>query len=154
MGRDWLFQTEEGKCNFRCAAVIIRGGKLLLQRDRGEYALIGGQVQVGETGAEAVIREFQEELGVSIRCGSMLWSEECFWEWNGQMTHTLSFYYPADFCEGSDVPDDGLFRPQKDNPRIEIGWIPIEDLNQLTVYPEWIKQQIHTMQPGHFVTRA
>ncbi len=154
MALDWLFKTEEGTCNFRCAGVIIRNGKVLLQRDYGEYALVGGHVHAGETGQEAVIREFEEELGVIVCCERMLWTEECFWEWKGTRSHTLSFYYLMDFCEGSDFPDDGQFKPQKDNPRIEIGWVPIEELEALTVYPEFLKERIHDLRPGHFITRA
>ena len=154
MARDWLFQTEEGVCNFRCAAVIIRNNKALLQRDGDEYALIGGHVQMGETGAEAVEREFEEELGVRIRCGELLWTEECFWEWKGKRNHTLSFYYSADFCDGSSLEDDGCLHPQKDNPRVAVGWVPIEELGSLTVYPEFLKQRIHDLKPGHMITRA
>ena len=154
MARDWLFETDEGTCNFRCAGVIMRNGKVLLQRDQGEYALIGGQVRIGETGENAVIREFQEELGVRIRCGQMLWSEECFWQWKGRMTHTLSFYYQIDFCEGSDFPDDGGFRSQLDNSRVEIGWVPLEKLKELTVYPAFLKERIFDLKKGHFITRA
>lgn len=154
MSRDWLFRFEEGSCDFRCAGVIIRDGKVLLQRDYGEYALVGGHVQFGETGEKAVVREFEEELGVHIQCRRMLWTEECFWEWKGKLTHTLSFYYLAEFCEGSDFPDDGCFHPQRDNPRIEIGWVPVEELNSLIVYPAFLKQRIHDFKPGHFITRA
>lgn len=154
MARDWLFRSEEGTCNFRCAGVIIRNGKVLLQRDGTEYALVGGHVQLGETGEEAVVREFQEELGVDIECKRMLWTEECFWEWRGKLTHTLSFYYLAEFCKDSDFPDDGCYHTQKENPRIEIGWIPINELNGLTVYPEFLKDQIMECKSGHFITRA
>ena len=154
MPRDWLFQFEEGRCDFRCAGVIIRNGKVLLQRDCGEYALVGGHVQLGETGEEAVVREFEEELGVHIQCKRMLWTEECFWEWQDKLNHTLSFYYLTEFCEGSDFPDDGCFHPQRDNPRIEIGWVPVEELNSIIVYPEFLKQRIHDLKSGHFITRA
>lgn len=154
MARDWLFRLEEGMCNFRCAAVIIRDGKVLLQRDGAEYALVGGHVQMGETGEEAVVREFQEEMGVDIACKRLLWTEECFWEWQRKLTHTLSFYYLAEFCKDSDFPDDGCFHPQNDNPRVEIGWVPIFELNNLTVYPEFLKKQIMELKPGHFITRA
>ena len=154
MSRDWLFRFEDGSCDFRCAGVIIRDGKVLLQRDYGEYALVGGHVQFGETGEKAVVREFEEELGVHIQCRRMLWTEECFWEWKGKLTHTLSFYYLAEFCEGSDFPDDGCFHPQRDNSRIEIGWVPVEELNSLILYPAFLKQRIHDLKPGHFITRA
>ena len=154
MPRDWIFKSEEGNCGFRCAGVIIRNGKVLLQRDNGEYALVGGHVQIGETGEEAVVREFKEELGVSIQCKRMLWTEECFWDWQGRLTHTLSFYYLAAFSEHSDFPDDGRFHPQKDNTRIQIGWVPLGELENLTVYPAFLKQQIDGLKPGHFITRV
>ena len=154
MARDWLFRFEDGTCNFRCAAVIIRDGKVLLQRDGTEYALVGGHVQMGETGEEAVVREFREELGADIVCKCMLWTEECFWERNGKLTHTLSFYYLAAFCKDGVFVDDGCFHPQKDNSRIQIGWVPINELNGLTVYPEFLKDQIRECKSGHFITRA
>ena len=154
MARDWIFQSSEGNCHFRCAAVITRNGKILMQRDSDEYALIGGHVQVGETGEETVVREFQEELSVRVQCRCLLWTEECFWTWQGVQTHTISFYYHADFCEGSHFPYDSGFHPQKDNPRIEVGWVPYEKLNNLTVYPDFLKQQIFDLKPGHFITRA
>ena len=154
MGKDWHFRSEDHICSFRCAAVIIRDGKVLLQRDGDEYALVGGHVQIGETGMEAVVREFREETGAAIQCKQMLWTEECFWAWKGKQMHTLSFYYLADFCEKNAFLDDGLFHPQNDNPCIKIGWVPIEMLEQLTVYPPFLKQQIKDLKPGHFITRA
>lgn len=154
MARDWLFRFEEGTCNFRCAAVIIRDDKILLQRDQEEYALAGGQVQMGETGEEAVVREFIEEMGARVRCTRLLWTEECFWKWNGKLAHTINFYYLAEFCDGADFADDGQFHPQRDNSRVEIGWVPIDQLNKLTVYPEFLKQSIHDLKSGHFITRA
>ena len=153
MALDWFFNTEEGACDFRCAAVIVRDGKVLVQRDNGEYALVGGHVQVGETGEEAVVREFREELGANIRCLRMLWSEECFWTWKGRLTHTISFYYLAEFCENSHLVDDGCFHPQKDNPRIEIGWLTLDELERSTVYPVFLKDEIYRLKPGHFVQR-
>ncbi|MBR6570487.1 MAG: NUDIX domain-containing protein [Clostridia bacterium] len=154
MERDWLFHTDGAICNFRCAGLVIRNGKVLLQRDGDEYALIGGHVKVGETGSEAVIREFWEELGVQIRIEKMLWSEECFWTWQEKLSHTISFYYLAQLEDDSAISDDGAFQPQLDNPRVEIGWVPVDELKRLTVYPEFLKQRIEDLEPGHFITRA
>ena len=154
--KDWIFRTDEYICDLRTVGVLVRDDKLLVQRDRdgNEYALPGGHVRIGETTADGLVREYQEETGADIRVGKLLWTEECFWEWKGKLTHTLSFYYLAEFCEGSDFPDDGCFHPQRDNPRIEIGWVPVEELNSLIVYPAFLKQRIHDFKPGHFITRA
>jgi ADP-ribose pyrophosphatase YjhB (NUDIX family) len=50
----------------RATAVVRRGGRLLLVRDRGfhQFSLPGGGVKEGETPEEAVARELQEETGL------------------------------------------------------------------------------------------
>ena len=63
--KDWLFKTEDSICDLRTVGVLVCNGKLLVQRDRdGDvYALPGGHVQIGETTADGLVREFREEMG-------------------------------------------------------------------------------------------
>ena len=88
MTKDWLFRGEDYACDLRAAGVLIRDGKILLQRDKNgaEYAAPGAHVQVGETTENAVKREFREETGVDVAVERLLWTEECFWQWNGRQT--------------------------------------------------------------------
>ena len=153
MSKDWIFDADGVGCGFRCAAVIIRSGKVLLQRDGSEYALPGGHVRAGETGAEAVRRELLEETGADVCVGRMLWSEGCFWRWGERQMHTLAFYYLAQPANENILQDDGEFHPQKDDHKIQVGWVPVEELPNLTVYPEFLKERINDLQPGHFITR-
>ena len=53
---------------------------LLIQRGtepgKGLWSLPGGRVELGETMAEAVVREFQEEVGLDAVCGPLVgWVE-------------------------------------------------------------------------------
>jgi len=62
-------------------AVLRRGDSVLLQqRDRapfaGSWELPGGKVEVGESPAEAAVREAGEELGVLVREPRFLASHE------------------------------------------------------------------------------
>jgi ADP-ribose pyrophosphatase YjhB (NUDIX family) len=95
MDKDWLFETEEYICDLRTVGVLIRDNKILVQRDRvgNEFALPGGHVKIGETLENGLIREYKEETGSDIFCRRLLWSEECFWEWNGKQAHNIAFYY-------------------------------------------------------------
>ena len=45
---------------------------------------------------------------------------------------------------------------RKDNCNVVLGWVPIEKLAELTIYPEFIREQIFYLDapPLHFVTRA
>ncbi|WP_254508253.1 NUDIX domain-containing protein [Anatilimnocola floriformis] len=62
------------------AAVVLRGEKFLVirrsqtVRSPGKYCFPGGSIEAGETEAQAVVREFSEELGAPIRPIVRLWS--------------------------------------------------------------------------------
>ena len=89
-----------------------------------------------------------------VRCSRMLWSEECFWKWNGRQAHTITFYYLAELTQTSPVHAEYGFTGQKDNPDVVFGWLPMEELAGVTIYPEFIKTEIfHLDEPmKHFVS--
>nr|HPJ70995.1 NUDIX domain-containing protein [Candidatus Mcinerneyibacteriales bacterium] len=55
--------------NLRASALIQRGAEILVHTLRGNdfWVLPGGRVHLGESTAEALIREIREEMGVSVR---------------------------------------------------------------------------------------
>lgn len=155
MKNDWLFKTDEYICGLRVAALIVRDNKVLVQKekDSDDYALPGGHVKVGETLTDALIREISEEADLSIECRRLLWSEECFWNWNGKKAHHIVFYYLSELCDNFNIPQDE-FIPQRDNSNVLIGWMPIYRLQSITIYPEFLKNQIfHLDKPiQHFIS--
>lgn len=157
MTNDWILATDNAICDLRTVGVLVRDNKILVQRDRegSEYALPGGHVKIGETTEDALIREFKEETGADIKCVRFLWTEECFWEWKGKQAHNISFYYLIELCDGSDIPDDGRFVSHKDNCNVLIGWMPVEQLQNLVIYPTFIKEEIFRLGdlPRHFVSK-
>jgi mutator protein MutT len=52
--------------------LVQRGRLLLLRNDRGEWELPGGRVDDGETPEDAVVREIQEETGLSVTVRSLV----------------------------------------------------------------------------------
>lgn len=158
MKTDWLFKGEDYICNFRSVGVLLKNNKLLVQRDRDgtEYALPGGHVKIGETADESLIREYKEETGADIKCQRLIWTEECFWNWNNKQANTIAFYYLIGLCNGSEIPDNGEFVSQKDNCNVVLGWVPLEKINSLTIYPSFIKEKIFCISEHteHFITRT
>lgn len=136
---------------------MLQNGKILLQRDQNgdAYALPGGHVKIGETTEQALVREYKEETSADITCKRLLWTEECFWEWNGAKAHTICFYYLVESCGDRLLPDDDVFLPHRDNPEVVYGWIPVEQIADIVVYPTFLKEEIHHLceYPKHFVTR-
>ncbi len=158
INRDWIFKTDDYICNLRTVGVLACDGKLLVQRDRdgNEYALPGGHVKIGETTVDGLVREYKEETGADIKVGKLLWTEECFWEWNDTHAHNIAFYYLIELVDGTDIPNIGEFVSHKDNCNIVLGWMPIEQLADLTIFPDFIKETIYELDapPRHFITRA
>ena len=158
MKKDWLFAAEEYVCDLRTVGVLVQDNRILVQRDRNgaEYALPGGHVRIGETLENGLIREIMEETGVQIRCVRLLWSEECLWTWNGRQAHSMAFYYLIELCDGFEIPNHGEFISQKDNCDVVLGWLPIDRLQSITIYPEFIKNEITDLNGPikHFVSRA
>ena len=154
--KDWNFKVDNNICNFRSVGVLIQDGKILVQRDRGgtEYALPGGHVQIGESSIDSLIREYKEETGAEIICDRLLWIEECFWEWNGQKTNTIALYYKINLADRDSIPYGDEFVSQKDNCNVLLGWIPVEKLTEINIYPSFIKEKILDIRsyPEHFIT--
>lgn len=158
MDKDWLFTTGEYICDLRTVAVLVKDKKILVQRDRNknEYALPGGHVKIGETLEDGLIREIMEEMGIRIKCNRLLWSEECFWEWNEKQAHTIVFYFQIEICGDLEIPENGEFVPQKDNYDVVIGWMPIEKIQNITIYPEFLKEEIYHLDGStkHFISKG
>ncbi len=158
MSRDWIFEADGFICELRAAAVLVEDGNILVQREAGgdEYALPGGHVKAGETLEDALKRELFEEAGLRIACRRLLWSEECFWHWNGKMAHGIAFYYLIEALPDSPPIRDGIWTAQRDNPRVEYGLLPIERLKDATVYPEFLKDEIACLDGPmrHFVSKS
>lgn len=158
MEKDWLFSSEDYICDVRTAGLLVRDGKILLQREAGgnEYALPGGHIKIGETLEAGLVREYMEETGAVIRCRRLLWSEECFWNWDGRQAHNIAFYYLVALEEGADIPDTGEFISHKDNCNVLLGWLPVEMIENITVYPSFLKEEIdHLDDPiKHFITEV
>lgn len=158
MKKDWLFESGEYICDLRTVAVLVKNNKILVQREKNgsEYALPGGHVKIGETLEAGLIRETAEEMGVKIECKRLLWSEECFWEWKGKQAHNIAFYYLIELCENFEIPDEEEFISQKDNCNVLIGWMPIDEIQNVTIYPEFLKKEIFQLNEPikHFISKG
>ncbi len=155
--KDWLFSAETYICDIRTVGVLVKNNKILVQRDKdgNEYALPGGHIKIGETLEDGLIREYKEETGIDIRIKHMLWSEECFWEWGGRQAHNIAFYYLIEEYDGFEIPDVGEFVSHKDNCNVVIGWMDIDQIQNVVIYPEFLKNEIHNLngQIKHFVSK-
>ncbi len=150
--KDWNFKTDDNICSFRAVGVLMRNGKVLVQKDNNEYALPGGHVKIGETAEETIVREFLEETGLNIKCQRMIWVDESLWSYNSKNVHSVEFYFLVDTY---DTIEFSNFISQKDNCNIMLEWVNVNDVKNLNMYPDFIKDKITDISDGieHFVYR-
>ncbi len=157
MNRDINFKSDDYTFSIRTVGVTVRDGKVLLQREKDgdEYALPGGTVKLGETSIETLIREYKEETGDDIKINRLIWIEENFWEYCGQKQHSIAFYYLIEFCENAKTLGLNEFVSQKDNCNVILGWMPIDNLKNTTIYPTFLRDEINNLngEIKHLISR-
>ena len=134
---DVVIKTDKQKFNFRVAVIPYNNNnQVLLQRvENEEYlSLIGGRVKLGETTANALLREVQEELGILINQKNLdlVYVCENFFKINGKDIHELLFIYK--YALNSNISYKVI---DKENVKAE--WFKIEDLKKINIKPAIVK---------------
>ncbi len=161
MSRDILFKAEDFVFSYRVGGLLIRDGKILLQKPKDdEYAIIGGHVSSFETSAEALKREFEEELHAEIEVGDLFAVGEIFFPWGEKPCHQIAMYYKVHLLDEDAIPLGGVFHgyDELDHERIDLDfcWVPLEALKRgVKVYPLELVPHILKNESGiaHFVSR-
>jgi ADP-ribose pyrophosphatase YjhB (NUDIX family) len=107
-------------------------GRMLLVRHTGHddgWAVLGGAVDVGESPAEAAIREAREEIGAGVRLQGLLGvlggpDYEVTYP-NGDRAAYVTAVYEAEIISGAPAVADGELS--------DIAWFRREDLAQITL---------------------
>ena len=157
MSKDILFKTDEHVFSYRVAGLLVRDGKILLQRDKlGDHAVLGGHVSFMETTAETLKREFMEEIHAQIGVDQLVAVQENFFMWGSKPCHQVHFYYRV-HLEADNIQLEGAFPgfDELGGQRIDLDfvWVPLEKLPQISVYPHEILQLLEEHEGvRHFVS--
>ena len=159
--RDVLFREDSFVFSSRVSGILVHNGQVLVQCPPGttEHAFIGGHVMLGETQAEALVREYMEELHAPVRPVKLLAVGEVFIPWGKRPCHQLGLYYKVELEDLSAIPLTGVFHGYDElgGKRIDLDfkWIPLEELPGLEIYPPDVVPFIlnEPEGAGHFVYR-
>jgi len=131
---------------FRAAGLLQRENRILFQRNKkgDAWVLPGGQVEIGETSAEAIEREFQEELGLRIRVSRLICIIENFNAYEYDGLHEVGMYYMVTSDE--EVPvNDSAFKGMDASVELTFKWISMDELDQHKLYPRALKGLLKNM---------
>ena len=141
---------ENGKIRALVLGFVVRNGaqgvEILAARGndpvKGQvfYRLLGGGIDFGEHSREALVREFQEELGAVIEVGDLYGWEENIFTFCGKSGHELMAVYAARFV------DESLYACEEftiaDKPEMKAVWVPVDAVRrgEMILYPEHIER--------------
>ena len=108
--------------------VCMADGKILLCRAKGAKTtyLPGGHIEFGETGAEALVREVREELGVGSSAGRLLGVVENSFDQHGKRHCEINLVYELKLEDVSAASREEW---------IEFEWCPLDRLGEANLLP-------------------
>lgn len=138
---------------FRAVALVVcRGHLLLATHDRSDYYYtVGGGIRVGESSAQAVVREVAEEAGLQaqeVRLCALLENFDLpgHQKRPGYCSHELALYYRVDVAENLDItqPIDVGEKTLSGNHEY-LEWVPLDSLGKYKgkkIFPEILAQDL------------
>lgn len=145
---DILFKTDDYVFSYRVGGLLIHHGKVLMQKptDEDGYALIGGHVAFGETTTETLAREYKEEIGADINVERLFMVNESFFPWGNRPCQQINLYYLVSLKDENQIPLDGTFKALDELGneciKLDMCWIPLEDVADKKIYPPQVKEYI------------
>lgn len=100
------------------------------------YRPLGGGIEFGEFGQQALIREVQEELGAEITNLRYLGLSENIFTYNGEAGHELVLLFVADFVDPAFYAQEEVEAHEDDGAVFKAVWKPLTEFQQGTpLYP-------------------
>ena len=115
-------------------ALVYRGTDILVMAVRDGSGSIrgwrplGGAIEFGESAAEAIRREFLEEIGASIRCVRQVCVLENRFQHEAVRGHEIVFVFEAEFLDPTSYTACGSFTD--DGITTDVAWRPVREFTE------------------------
>lgn len=139
---DLTLNVEDYKLNIRAAGIIVHDNKILTHRDvnKDHYCLPGGRIEIGESSAETIKREIQEELGKQVEITEYISTIENFFKMNGSKYHEIMFVHKIEFVDDEDKKITYDLKNIEGKEYLQYKWIDLNKIEEYNILPKCIKE--------------
>ncbi|GCE10430.1 NUDIX hydrolase [Tengunoibacter tsumagoiensis] len=147
------FKEQGRKFTYRVAGIVFHNGHVLFQRSTKDPKevfgfLPGGRAELGESAEATLKREMLEELGVEATVERLVFVVENLFTEEGHAHHEINFQFLMHFPDDCYLyQGDTTFERHADDEELPMifDWLPVAQLEQLAVYPTFLKQQLQQL---------
>jgi len=146
------FKPARIRFTYRVGGVLIHKGHVLCQAatEQGFWFLPGGRAELGESATTTLLREMQEELGVTMKIERLLYVVENFFSHFLSSEHEIGLYFlmtaPADAYIYQSL--ESFTHVDEEGTPLLFDWLPIDRLEQISLYPPCFQKALQVI-PEH-----
>lgn len=146
------FNTQDGRFSYNVAAVIVHDGKILLSRNEifPAYYLPSCRVDMTERAEESLLTELKQSLSLDndVELVRPLWFSEGLQK---NAFHDLTLYLQVDVSQTNLLERGSAFRQVDEDGWTDYAWLPFDQLKQVDLYPEFLKEIKELPQEFSFI---
>jgi 8-oxo-dGTP pyrophosphatase MutT (NUDIX family) len=145
-----VIKSKRARFTVRVVGVCLRDDHVLLHTGEGSdfWSLPGGRCEMGELSTETLRREMEEETGLHVTVGDLLWVMENLYTDQGKSFHEIGFYYRMELPV--DVPPPHVepeITGMEGAHYLTFRWFPVSELETLRIYPTYFRQALRNLPP-------
>ena len=143
--RDIRLMIDDVKFGCRAVGVLRKNNKILFQKRKTDefWALPGGGIEVLERAKDVIVRELEEEIGLTdVTVKRPLWFVEYFFKMENVKWHQYIIGYLLDIKDDHKIIDLDEFDGIEEGKNIVYKWIDIKDLESSPIKPDYLKKKL------------
>ena len=143
--RDIRLMIDDVKFGCRGVGVLKKNNKILFQKRKSDkfWALPGGGIEVLEKAKDVIVRELEEEIGLTqVEVKRPLWFVEYFFTFEEVKWHQYIIGYLLDINDDNEIINKDEFDGIEEGKNIIYKWIDVNDLKNAPIKPDYLKEKL------------